>query len=104
MMSLSHGLIEFLEESNPAKKPVSGSTRLFHDMRIYGDDADELIAEYSKRFEVDVSSFRIQEYFPDEGDSFFHNLFMRLMGKQNSRDFKEFPVSMLQEGIDNGKL
>jgi len=103
IMEINQKLIEFLEEFNPSKKPVTKNTRLYHDMNVYGDEADELITAYSKKFNVDISAFRFSDYFPVEGDSFLYNLIRGILRKPK-KELKEFPIKNLQEGIENKVL
>jgi hypothetical protein len=53
------------ETSIPQGK-ISASSRLYHDLGICGDDADELMQLFAKRFSVDMSAFEFHEYFEDE--------------------------------------
>lgn len=43
--------------------------RISEDLKIDGDDAFDLISEYSRRFKVDISSFEYNYYFSKEGFS-----------------------------------
>ena len=47
---------------------IERTTRLELDLGVYGDDAEELIIGYSKRFNVDVSQFMLSDYFNGESD------------------------------------
>lgn len=46
---------------------LRGNTRVGEDLGIVGDDAEELLTEFSEKFNVDLTNFRFQDYFPDEG-------------------------------------
>ncbi len=46
---------------------VTPDARLYEDLGIYGDDAVELLIEYGKKFNVDVSKFMAADYFEGEG-------------------------------------
>ncbi len=52
----------------PAKRlaQCDGATRIFHDLGIYGDDAIEFIEELAKVYEVDLTDFEFDRYFPPE--------------------------------------
>ena len=41
-------------------------SRLVHDLGIAGDDAGELLTEYSETFQVDMSEFDFAQYFSGE--------------------------------------
>ena len=46
---------------------ITRSTLLFDDLGVDGDDAVELMEEYSKRYEVKLDKFNVGEYFGPEG-------------------------------------
>lgn len=55
------------------RQPIEGSTRLYHDLRISGDDAFELIDEIWKNFGTKFDGFKWDIYFPNESEAlFFH--------------------------------
>jgi Protein of unknown function (DUF1493) len=45
---------------------MSKDTRLFHDLRIYGDSALEDLEILQERFGVDLSEFEFGKYFPPQ--------------------------------------
>jgi hypothetical protein len=45
---------------------LSLTTRLFHDLEVWGDDAQELLLAFADEFEVDFSGFEFSDYFKDE--------------------------------------
>ena len=51
--------------------PAAGNpgTRVFHDLGLGGDDAAEFLAEFAKRYAVDLAGFEFDRYFPPEWDS-----------------------------------
>ena len=51
---------------------LTSETCLNRDLLIVGDDADELLEAFSKRFEIDVSNFDFHEYFTGEVTSEMH--------------------------------
>ena len=48
---------------------VSPQTRVWEDLKLYGDDVAELIAAFGKRFNVDVSGYRWYHHTGPEGCS-----------------------------------
>ena len=74
------------------KKPIVRETCLEKDLGISGDDAVELLLDYSKKFDVDVSKFDIRKYFTPEGDT----LLGFLSGKKGK---KELTVGDLEKGV-----
>ncbi|MEL6606647.1 MAG: DUF1493 family protein [Bacteroidota bacterium] len=49
------------------RKGLTRETRILHDLRIAGDDAEELLEAFSERFQVDLSDFEFERYFDLEG-------------------------------------
>ena len=45
---------------------ISPESRLLHDLGITGDDAVELLSEYSEAFQVDMGEFEFRQYFTGE--------------------------------------
>lgn len=45
---------------------VTPSSRLVHDLRIDGDDAEELLTEYSEAFDVDLTGLNFGSHFRSE--------------------------------------
>jgi len=53
-----------LSESKIAQ--CSGSTRMYHDLGLYGDIAAAYIEVLSERYHVDSSDFEFEKFFPHE--------------------------------------
>lgn len=51
---------------------ITVKTRIGEDLRIVGDDADELLCEFSEIFDVDMSELDFTRYFPDEASFNMH--------------------------------
>lgn len=56
---------------------------LYHDLKMYGDDVPDFFEEFLKEFDVDMSEFEFDVYFPAEGWNLFE-FFAGLMGKPKS--------------------
>lgn len=50
---------------------ITLSTRLLHDLHIYGDDAEEVLSEIGRTYQIDFSGFDFQQYFFPEGFAFW---------------------------------
>jgi len=74
---------------------------LSNDLGIYGDDASDLIIDFSKRFRVDISSFNFDEYFEGEGDM-ISKFFVGLFSKKKSK--KDLKIKDLKYAIESGHL
>ena len=49
---------------------ITSTSRLLHDLKIDGDDAEELLTEYSDAFQVDMTGFNFCEHFRSEPNLF----------------------------------
>ena len=66
-MATFEDLREFIRETcHVGGESLTASTRLLHDLSIDGDDAVEILTDFSRRFGVDLSSFPFQQYFGSE--------------------------------------
>jgi len=82
--------------------PLTRETTLQKDLKIYGDDADEFIIAFGKEFNVDISQFRIQDYFESEGDPVALSV-LRFFGKKKP-PFKPITLGDLERAVIKGKL
>lgn len=87
-------LVVFVREQiREFKLSINECTRLEDDLGVTGDEAEELIAAFAKRFNVNIEEFRFEKYFYSEPSIFI------------SEEPKEvFTVGNLQKGIDCGYL
>lgn len=61
---------EFISDlAGISKNRITMESTLERDLRIYGDDALELIDGYSKKFNVDVENLKFSDYITPEGDT-----------------------------------
>ena len=74
------------------KFPLERSTSLENDLLISGLDAEKLMVEYGKTFNVDLSRFMFSDYFNLEGYSF--RIFSR-----RAKKIKELTLGDLEKGI-----
>ena len=89
-------------------KRINGSTRLFHDLGIYGDDAEELLAMLNTRG-VDVTEFTFDTYFPREfedktGFLAWITSFMWPYKERSSARFKPITIHQLNRSLLSGKI
>lgn len=70
------------------------------DLGLTGDDAYELIIEYGRIYHIDVSSFRFEEFFYDEGQH------LKLLARRIIRKYqkKKFTTRDLLEGLSKGYI
>ncbi len=91
-------LIELIEQYHSSDKGLSEDLSLFHDLNIYGDDADELLGKYSEEFNVSMANFKFSDYFPFEGDPIIPFI-VRFISKKKEKQFKRLTIRNLQEAI-----
>lgn len=105
---------DFLMESGlkkAFKDESSFDTRLYHDLNIYGDIAESYIELLRDKYDVDVSAFNFDSYFPQEftGHTITQRvifwLFPFLREKyQKSQDYLPFTFKKLKDAIDSKNL
>lgn len=83
------------------KIKVKGETKLESELKITGDDADQFLSAFSKRFKVDISSFDVNKYFLEERDPVL-KIFDKIFFKQ--RKEREITVRDLARSALIGKL
>lgn len=85
------------------KAQIARETCLEKDLGLTGDDAVELLLEYSQKFGVDISKLDIRKYFTPEGDTILPGIIRFITGKKNPKD-RELTVGDLEKGILLKKL
>jgi hypothetical protein len=95
-------VIELVSDyTGEVKGGIKPPSRLYHDLNIIGDDADELLEKYSKRFGLDLSQFPADEYFPDEPMASFFDVLaclFRWRSQKNERNENEREFMALTVG------
>lgn len=85
-----------IKQSAVTDEEITSATSLADDLGISGDDAVEFIVAFGKAFNVDISQFRISDYFKPEGGLMLINIFTSTK--------KPFTVGHLEKAILTGKL
>jgi len=57
------------------KSKLNSNSDIFNELKISGDDCDELLVKYSKKYQVDMSDFLWYFHHEEEGSSIFGFLF-----------------------------
>jgi len=86
------------------RKKLLRETCLEADLGMTGDDAFEFLEDFSKKFNVDLSDFKIQEYFAPERDGLLLGLMSFFIGKRNLPPKKELTIGDLERAVSAGKL
>jgi hypothetical protein len=85
------------------------STRLYHDLGVYCDEAHDYLQAWSERFGVDLSGFDFDEYFPREfrGSSWLEQtIYWLVPGLGRPRPASEYrPITLaaVEKAIEAGK-
>jgi acyl carrier protein len=72
---------------------LTKDTLLCEDLKIWGDDAVDILLAFGKKFDVDLTKFYADKYFPPES----------LFGG-NQSDYKPITIGDLLNGARDGKL
>ena len=75
---------------------------LERDLKITGDDAVEFIIAFGRRFNVDVSNFKADDYFESEGISL--SSIVDVFRKSKKEIKKELSLGDLEKAIENKVL
>jgi len=80
MAELSTELREYLKRCGQPEREIeqySSSTRMFHDLDIYGDIAEAFMEELRDHYHVDFCGFEFEKFFPYEYlyTNFFERIF-----------------------------
>ena len=88
-------LVSFLKNAiREYNKPINRETIIEDDLGVTGDDAEQLIIAFGKRFGVDIRNFEFSKYFYDEPGIFNYQ----------NRIVKPFKVGYLEKAILAGRL
>src|SRR5688500_8436724 len=49
--------LSFTKEITETREPINSNTRIVEDLNIWGDDLDDFLINYSKAFNVDMTSY-----------------------------------------------
>lgn len=82
---------------------INANTRLQEDLDVWGDDAAEFLNVYRKKFNVDLTEFKFDEYFRPEGDIVLPTIY-RLIQFKKPPTYKSLTIGDLYDGVKNGKL
>lgn len=84
------------------KKEINRETKLVSDLKITGDDADDFFVAFAKEFDVDVSGFKIGDYFGDEED--FVSGAIKDLFRNKEKGRKSLTIGQLEKAIIAGRL
>jgi hypothetical protein len=96
-------VIDFLrtESGTSPKKRIDANTKIGRDLGVDGDDAEELLQAFSKKFNVNINQFPFRDYFgPETAFNPVFFLWHIFFGKK----LKELTVNDLVKAAENGTL
>ena len=84
------------------KKEINRDTKLVVDLKITGDDADDFFMAFAKEFDVDISGFKIGDYFGNEED--FVSSAIKDLFRNKYKGRKSLNIGQLEKAIIAGRL
>lgn len=69
MSELSRDVREYLKLCGLSDRKLAecdGQTRMYHDLGLYGDVAEAYMEVLARHYQVDLSNFRFESFFPGE--------------------------------------
>lgn len=84
------------------KKEINRDTKLVVDLKITGDDADDFFIAFAEKFNVDISGFKIGDYFGNEED-FVASLIKDLF-RNKEKGRKSLNIGQLEKAVIVGRL
>lgn len=75
---------------------IKSDSRLFHDLGIDGDDAEELLVAFGERFNLPINDFPFAQYFGSEVGAGWRHLLMAFLGFRQNR-FKPLTIQQLAD-------
>lgn len=87
-------------EYTGSRRKIDDATRLYHDLNLSGDDANEFLNAVHGEFGTLFHGLRFGSYFPSEGEAPFRWLERMLKGK--TMGYREFTVGHLIAVISAG--
>lgn len=102
---------EFLSAAGVSKRNIARAnvhTRFYHDLNIYGDEAEPIVEELERR--IDISSFNPDLYFPPEfsGENFLSRVtywlvpFSRRISKSKDK-YKPLNFGDVMAALERGR-
>jgi len=84
------------------KKEINRDTKLVVDLKITGDDADDFFIAFAEKFNVDISGFKIGDYFGNE-EEFVSSLIKDLF-RNKEKGIKSLNIGQLEKAVIAGRL
>lgn len=98
-------VLSFVSEQVPGPRPreLTEAASLRGDLCMYNDDAEDLMRRYFERFHVKPEGFRLEEYFPEEGEGVIGALLFGLLNRKRPQaEPKPLTIGMLARSASIG--
>ncbi|WP_020475681.1 DUF1493 family protein [Zavarzinella formosa] len=82
-------VVALVRERTSYQNPLTAASTLQSDIGVYGDDMDDLLSAYSKRFGVDLSGYRWYFHTGEEGPSIGGAIF-----PPPDKQVREIPITL----------
>ena len=82
---------------------IRPETRLAEDLGVDGDDADELLDAYARRFGVDLAAFEFSRYFGEEPNLMAFAHWVRDLWRGDARPTRPLTIAMLAAAAERGR-
>jgi hypothetical protein len=92
-VSLYESLLEFVRKESGTYEIIDRDTGIEKGLGITGQDAEDFIMKFAKKYNVDISNFMFSEYFNDEPTAFTFG-----------HDVKKLTFGHLEKAAKVGKL
>jgi hypothetical protein len=89
-------ILTILKEISVTNRKIERSTLVYHDLRISGDDAGDLIERISREFGTSFKGLHFPDYFPDETEAMFFRIYLFFGGRSK----KPLTVGHLMEVVE----
>lgn len=93
-----------LEQARVSEKKLHADARLEENLGIDGDDADEFMEAFAEKFDVDMTNFKVYDYFDPEGPFvIFYELYLWLFKGQKPKKLKQITLRDLVKAVEAKK-
>jgi hypothetical protein len=102
-MNLSPTLRSFLERAGYTAQQIESmsiETRLYHDLKLDGDNLADTLWLLKSEYGVDLSGLALKGYAPTEGERLFPvSFFVWFKNRWAPREYKALTLAMIEEAI-----
>jgi hypothetical protein len=97
-------VIDFIRKEYAWEEPLSRSTSLLHDLKLYGDDVNEFFARLIRHFDVKVVEVDVSRFYIGDEDFDFISPLVRFFKGEKSSEKPTILLKDIKNFIITGKL